>query len=197
MVPQLFFPLAERDQFVMDVWLPEGAKIEATDAAVRRIEAVLSKEKLVKVYASFLGESAPRFYYNVNPQAPAANYAQILVNTSSAKETPKLVERLRERLPDVAPEAKVFVKELQQGQIMEAPVEVRIVGRRHCHAGNAGQPGRGCLAAYAGRDLYPHRLARGRLAGGRECARGSGQPDGLDQCRASRSNWRRALKARR
>jgi multidrug efflux pump subunit AcrB/outer membrane protein TolC len=128
MVPQLFFPLAERDQFVMDVWLPEGAKIEATDAAVRRIEAVLSKEQQVKMYASFLGESAPRFYYNVNPQAPAANYAQILVNTRSAKDTPKLVERLRERLPDVAPEAKVFVKELQQGQIMEAPVEVRIVG---------------------------------------------------------------------
>ena len=128
MVPQLFFPLAERDQFVMDVWLPEGAKIEATDAAVRRIEAVLSKEKQVKVYASFLGESAPRFYYNVNPQAPAANYAQILVNTGSAKETPKLVERLRERLPDVVPEARVFVKELQQGQIMEAPVEVRISG---------------------------------------------------------------------
>jgi outer membrane protein TolC len=128
MVPQLFFPLAERDQFVMDVWLPEGAKIEATDAAVRQIEAVLSKEKQVKMYASFLGESAPRFYYNVNPQAPAANYAQILVNTGSAKETPKLVERLRERLPDVAPEARVFVKELQQGQIMEAPVEVRISG---------------------------------------------------------------------
>jgi multidrug efflux pump subunit AcrB/outer membrane protein TolC len=128
MVPQLFFPLAERDQFVMDVWLPEGAKIEATDATVRRIEAVLSKEKQVRMYASFLGESAPRFYYNVNPQAPAANYAQILVNTSSAKETPKLVERLRERLPDVAPEARVFVKELQQGQIMEAPVEVRISG---------------------------------------------------------------------
>jgi outer membrane protein TolC len=128
LVPQLFFPLAERDQFVMDVWLPEGAKIEATDAAVRHIEAVLSKEAQVRTYTSFLGESAPRFYYNVNPQAPAANYAQILVNTKSVKETPMLVERLREQLPDVVPEAKVFVKELQQGQILEAPVEVRISG---------------------------------------------------------------------
>ena len=60
LVPQLFFPLAERDQFVMDVWLPEGSKIEATDAAVRKIEAVLSREPLMKSYTSFLGESAPR-----------------------------------------------------------------------------------------------------------------------------------------
>ncbi len=128
LVPQLLFPLAERNQFVMDVWLPEGAKIEATDAAVRRIEAVLSHEPLVKMYTSFLGESAPRFYYNVNPQAPAGNYAQILVNTSSVKGTPKLVARLRQTLPEAAPEAKIFVKELQQGQVMEAPVEVRISG---------------------------------------------------------------------
>jgi multidrug efflux pump subunit AcrB/outer membrane protein TolC len=128
LVPQLLFPLAERDQFVMDVWLPEGSKIEATDAAVRRIEAVLKQEPLVKAYTSFLGASAPRFYYNVNPQAPAANYAQILVNTRKVKGTPELVASLRQRLPEVAPEAKVFVKELQQGQVMEAPVEVRIVG---------------------------------------------------------------------
>jgi multidrug efflux pump subunit AcrB/outer membrane protein TolC len=128
LVPQLFFPLAERDQFVMDVWLPEGTKIEATDATVRRIEAVLSQQSLIKSYTSFLGESAPRFYYNVNPQAPAANYAQILVNTKKVKGTPQLVAALRQKLPDVVPEANVYVKELQQGQPMEAPVEVRIVG---------------------------------------------------------------------
>jgi multidrug efflux pump subunit AcrB/outer membrane protein TolC len=128
LVPQLFFPLAERDQFVMDVWLPEGSKIEATDAVVRQIEGVLGQEPLVKEYTSFLGESAPRFYYNVNPQAPAANYAQILVNTKRVKGTPQLVEKLRQRLPDMAPEAKIFVKELQQGQVMEAPVEVRVTG---------------------------------------------------------------------
>jgi outer membrane protein TolC len=128
LVPQLLFPLAERNQFVMDVWLPEGTKIETTDATVRRIETVLRQEPLIESYASFLGASAPRFYYNVNPQLPAANYAQILVNTRKVKGTPQLVAELRQRLPDVAPEAKVFVKDLQQGQILEAPVEVRIVG---------------------------------------------------------------------
>ncbi len=128
LVPQLLFPLAERDQFVIDVWLPEGTKIEATDATVRRIEAVMSHEPRVKTYTSFLGESAPRFYYNVDPQAPAGNYAQILVNTRNVKDTPKLVEQFRQQLTDAAPEAMVIVKELQQGQALAAPVEVRIVG---------------------------------------------------------------------
>jgi len=128
LVKQQFFPLAERDQFVMDVWLPEGARVEATDAAVRKIEKVVQSNSLVKNCASFLGTSAPRFYYNVNPQPPAENYAQILVNTASVSETPKIVEQLRKQLPFVAPEAKIFVKELQQGDDMDAPIEVRISG---------------------------------------------------------------------
>ena len=128
LVRQQFFPLAERDQFILDVWLPEGTRIEATDATVRRIEAVLSKEGEVRNFTSFLGSSFPRFYYNVNPVPTASNFAQILVNTRTVKGTPKLVEHLREQLPSVVPEAKVFTKELQQGDVMEAPVEVRIVG---------------------------------------------------------------------
>ena len=128
MVPQHLFPMAEREQFVIDVWLPEGTRIETTDATTRRIESVLAHESLVKEYASYLGSSLPRFYYNVNPQIPATNYAQILVNTNDVKKTPELVEQLRHRLRDVAPEATVMVKECQQGDSMEAPVEFRITG---------------------------------------------------------------------
>jgi multidrug efflux pump subunit AcrB/outer membrane protein TolC len=128
LVPQQFFPLAERDQFVIDVWLPEGARVEATDSAVRRVESALREQPEVKGYASFIGGSAPRFYYNVNPQFPAPNYAQVLVNTESAEHTPALVAALRNQLPAAVPEAKLQVKELQQGQVMEAPVEVRVSG---------------------------------------------------------------------
>ena len=44
------------------------------------------------------------------------------------KETPELVKRLRQTLPVLAPEAQIYVKELQQGQVMQAPVEYRISG---------------------------------------------------------------------
>lgn len=127
-VPQRLFPTAERNQFIIDVWLPEGTRIETTDATTHRIEAALAREPLVRNYASYVGASFPRFYYNVNPQIPAPNYAQILVNTNDVKKTPGLVSRLRGELRDVAPEAMVIVKECQQGQIMESPIEVRIVG---------------------------------------------------------------------
>ena len=127
-LPQRFFPPAEREQFVIDVWLPEGYNIHATGAVVSRIEQVLRAEPLVANYGSFLGFSAPRFYYNVDPQQPAENYGQILVNTKDVDRTPALVYALRKRLRRIAPEAFVIVKELQQGDHYSAPIEVRFSG---------------------------------------------------------------------
>jgi multidrug efflux pump subunit AcrB/outer membrane protein TolC len=128
LVPEQFFPSAERNQFVVDVWMPEGSRIEATAAAMGRIEQQLAQNHEIVHYASFIGQSAPRFYYNVNPQQPDAAYGQFIVNTESQEATPGLVAELRTTLARVAPEALVIVKELQQGQILEAPIEVRIAG---------------------------------------------------------------------
>ncbi|MCE5333054.1 MAG: efflux RND transporter permease subunit [Desulfobacteraceae bacterium] len=127
-VPQQFFPSAERNQFVIDVWMGQGTRIEATDAVMRRIEGYMKGRKEIEHFASFVGQSAPRFYYNVNPQQPDGAYGQFIVNTHSEKQTPALVGELRKSLAVLAPEALVIVKELQQGEILEAPVEVRVAG---------------------------------------------------------------------
>jgi multidrug efflux pump subunit AcrB/outer membrane protein TolC len=128
LLPQQFFPSAERNQFVIDLWMPQGTRIEATQETMARVERRLRIQSEVAHFASFVGQSAPRFYYNVNPQLPDTAYGQIVVNTKSEKATPRLVAELRDSMTRVAPEALVIVKELQQGMIMEAPVEVRISG---------------------------------------------------------------------
>jgi multidrug efflux pump subunit AcrB/outer membrane protein TolC len=127
-VREQFFPSAERNQFVIDVWMLQGTRIESTDAVMRRIEKRLAEKSDVVHYATFVGQSPPRFYYNVNPQQPDPAYGQFIVNTKSVEATSKLIGELRAELAKLAPEALVIVKELQQGAQMEAPVEVRISG---------------------------------------------------------------------
>jgi multidrug efflux pump subunit AcrB len=127
-VPQQFFPSAERNQFVIDVWMPRNARIEATAATMGRIERVLAGKAEVAHYAAFVGRSAPRFYYNVSPQDPDPAYGQFIVDTKDEKTVPALVSELRRSLAEEAPEALAIVKELQQGMTMEAPIEVRISG---------------------------------------------------------------------
>ncbi|MBC7805336.1 MAG: efflux RND transporter permease subunit, partial [Akkermansiaceae bacterium] len=123
-----FFPPAERDQFVIDVWLPEGRDITATGAAAASVETVLGKEKGVRSFVSYIGQGGPRFYYNVSPEAPTPNYAQIVVNTQSLDATDAMVPRLQKTLRQTVPQARVTVKKLEQGAPIGAPIAVRITG---------------------------------------------------------------------
>ncbi|HWU36539.1 MAG TPA: efflux RND transporter permease subunit, partial [Candidatus Acidoferrum sp.] len=148
-VPQQFFPSAERNQFVIDVWMPQGTRIEATDTVMTRIEKTLGASKGVAHYATFVGQSSPRFYYNVNPQQPDGAYGQFIVNTDSVKDTTRLVKELRTALAAVAPEAMVIVKELQQGAQMEAPIEVRIAGDDIVELKRLGEKVQGILESVA------------------------------------------------
>lgn len=128
LVDEQFFPSAERDQFVVRVWMPAGTSLNGTDRAMRQIEAALDAEPEVVSHAAFVGRGAPRFYYAFDPPHPAPNLGQFVVNTTSVRATRDLVARLNALMPGLVPEAEVRVHELQQGIPVESPIEVRITG---------------------------------------------------------------------
>lgn len=131
LIPKLgfaFFPSAERDQFVIDVWLPEGRDIRATERATEKVEALLAQKPEVRSFVSYIGQGGPRFYYNVSPEAPTANYAQLVVNTATLEATEALVATLQAEARRAVPEARVTAKKLEQGPPIGAPVAVRVMG---------------------------------------------------------------------
>ncbi len=127
-VPYRFFPLNERNQFIVDLWMPAGTRLAGTDEVLRRLEDALRQEPEVRSVTAFAGAGAPRFYYNHNPEPPTPNFGELLVNTASPEATTALVRRLHDRLGRLAPEGWVYVKPLQQGPVFAAPNEVRLVG---------------------------------------------------------------------
>ena len=127
-VPYRFFPMNERDQFIIDLWMPAGTRLAGTDDALRRLENAVRREPGVRSVAAFAGGGAPRFYYNHNPEPPTPNFGELLVNTASPEATTDLVHRLFTRANAIVPEGWVYVKPLQQGPVFAAPNEVRLVG---------------------------------------------------------------------
>jgi multidrug efflux pump subunit AcrB len=127
-IKQKFFPEAERDQFTVELWMPSGTKLEKTEKAILRIENIIKNDERIKSYATFIGRSAPRFYYNYSPEMPAGNFAQILINTQNKQATKSLYKELSEKVRYLVPDGSPYVKLMQQGQPMSAHVEVRISG---------------------------------------------------------------------
>jgi len=122
------FPLIERNQFCLEVYMSQGTNVEATDRAVEKIETLLKKDKRIMDISSFIGCSSPRFYLTYAPQPPDKNYAQILINTVSNAATMALVDELLVTLDGFIPDGDILIKQLQQGPPVDAPVEVRVVG---------------------------------------------------------------------
>lgn len=122
-----FFPLAERDQFVVDIWTPEGSSILKTDQKAREVEAILREDPGVTSVVTSVGLGLPRFWIAMMPHMNAFNLAQILVNTKSPADTKRLVAGLKDRLARVDG-ARVVAKELLLGIAIESPIAFKVYG---------------------------------------------------------------------
>jgi multidrug efflux pump subunit AcrB len=127
-IKQKLFPAAERDQFIVEIDMPMGTRLEATDRVVRQAEQVLKDDPRIPKFAAFVGTAAPRVYYSFAPEFPRPSYGMLLVSTHGAKETERLVQEYFAKFAHLAPGVRIDVKQLEQGEEYGAPVEVRLVG---------------------------------------------------------------------
>jgi len=121
------FPASEKPMFLINIETPLGTSLQATDQVARYVENEIRHIPDLKNYVTNTGRGNPRIYYNVVPQNDVSNYAQLFIQL---KETPpaekrKLIDRLRLRFKDY-PNAKIEVKDFEQGPPMEAPIAIRL-----------------------------------------------------------------------
>lgn len=124
-----FFPGADRDQFYIQVKLPDGRSIQDTLAVAHAIDADLARENLVRRVDWTVGESAPPFYYNmIRTREGIPGWAEALVLTVDAKQTDTLIKRLQGELDQRYPQARTVVRGIIQGPPVSAPIEIDLSG---------------------------------------------------------------------
>lgn len=128
-LPEQFFPPAERNQIQIELELSSSASIKQTREVVKKATSVvLQHPEVVNVYW-FLGQNAPRFYYNIEDAVKdSPNYAHSFVELSSSKDSPQLTQTLQNELDLAIPSARVLVRQLEQGPPVPAPIELKIYG---------------------------------------------------------------------
>ncbi|MGF1522680.1 MAG: efflux RND transporter permease subunit [Leptolyngbyaceae cyanobacterium] len=124
-----FFPLLDRDQFHVELEFSSQTSIAQTETQVMQArEAILAHENVADVHWS-LGESIPKFYYNLTGGRESQSYyAQAMVQLKSDEGVGELVQALQGELGALLPSARVIVQKFQQGPPFDAPVEMRIYG---------------------------------------------------------------------
>jgi multidrug efflux pump len=127
-VQQQFFPSANRPELVVDLWLPNGASIYATDEQARRFEKLLKTDPDIESYVVYVGGGTPRFYLPLDQQLNNANLAEFVVTTRSNQVRDQVARRLLDTLDNRFTLLRGRVNPLQNGPPVAYPVQFRVSG---------------------------------------------------------------------
>ncbi len=125
--PMQLMPIAERNQFAVEIYLPTGTPLDKTNVVADSLANILKQDKRVVSIANFHGCSSPRFQTTYAPQVGGPNFAQFIVNTESNEATIDVLNEYTAKYRDYFPEAKIRFKQLSYSNAAY-PIEVRIKG---------------------------------------------------------------------
>ena len=120
------FPYADRDQFAVEIFLPDGKGLAETELIADSVQHALEKDERITGITGFIGCSSPRFMDAYAPQIAGINYAQFIINTKSDKATLDLLAEYQLQLSEAFPNAYVKFKRLDYLEVSE--LEYRFYG---------------------------------------------------------------------
>lgn len=132
----VFFPDSDRNMVTIDVTLPEGTKIGATETVVSNIEAFIKDSLLVNEtreegivdWSAYIGEGPSSYDLGYNPDEPNSNYAHLLVNTTSFEVNGEIIKTLDEFCYSSFPNADIKISRLGSTG-GGAPIEIKVSGK--------------------------------------------------------------------
>jgi multidrug efflux pump len=123
-----FFPSSNRVEVMVDLWLPEGASIRATEREAARVEKLLKDDKDVASYVTYVGNGSPRFFLSLDQQLFRTNFSQTIVLTRDVEGRERVIARLRKAIAEDFPGVRGRVNRVPLGPPVNYPVQFRVQG---------------------------------------------------------------------
>ena len=127
-IPKRFTPQLNKQYFTIDMWMPEGTKIEQMEAATKDISDFLESFETTRQVSTFIGQTPPRFYLANTSFGPQPNYAQCIVEARSPEEARELQAVLRDTVGRQFPEVFMRVNRFELSTVPQALIEARFCG---------------------------------------------------------------------
>lgn len=128
-VQQQFFPLSERPELFLEMRLPEGSSIGATQKVAEEAQKLLAGDPDVIHATAYIGQGSPRFWLGLNLELPNEAFAQVVILSKDVKARERIKERLEKAVAQGALQtARVRVDRFNFGPPVGFPVQFRVVG---------------------------------------------------------------------
>ncbi len=127
-VQQEFFPPSIRPEILIELRLPEGSSLAATQTEADRFAKFLDNERAnLKNYAYYVGQDTPRFVLTISPESDADNMAKFVV-TAKDDNRDELIKKIRHELAENFPLVRPNIQLIQTGPPANYPIMIRVSG---------------------------------------------------------------------
>ncbi len=150
---QQFFPKDLSYLAYVNVALPEDAAFESTNDTTAQVERIIERvaaEHKIRLRSvdSYIGGSAPRFWYSLAPEPNHKNFAQIVLCAEDKHDVPKLLPLIQEKASREVAGAIVDAWQLETGDAVGIPIQIRISGDHIETVRKIGDEVKGLLRAF-------------------------------------------------
>lgn len=128
LLKQSFFPASTTPMFMVDIWLPEGTDIRATDDKLAELEAELRQDEAVTYVSTSAGKGTQRFMLTYSPEKSYAAYGELIIRVKSFADVLPVMRQFSQRLDTWYPELEYKLKQIMLGPSSGAKIEARLVG---------------------------------------------------------------------
>lgn len=131
LVKQQFFPASTRPELIVDLRLPEGASLQATEQEARKLAEHLADDPNIVNFTYYVGQGAPRFVLTADPTLPNNSFAEFIILARDANTRNLLESKVKELSAIELPNVRVNTKVIQTGPPDPYPVALRVTGYDH------------------------------------------------------------------
>lgn len=127
-MPQNFFPSLDKPYFRADCYLPDGFNIRATAARVDSLCTWLQRQPSVRRVSATVGSTPPRYYLASSSVGPRDNFANILVELTTADSTAAVEQRFYEYALENQPDIWLRSSLFKLSPATESAIEFGFIG---------------------------------------------------------------------
>ena len=127
-VEQQFFPVSDRNEVVVDLWLPEGSTFQSMEKEVERFEQRLNGDPRVLQHTAYVGGGIPHFFFASMGEQRNSNYAAVVITAHNNHERDTLFHDVWGWLQTDFPNVKGHVSRFENGPPTGYPVQFRVLG---------------------------------------------------------------------
>ena len=127
-VQEEFFPPSIRPEILIEMRLPEGSSMAATQSEAERFAKFLETERdNLKNFAYYVGHDTPRFVLTIAPKTDADNCAKFVV-TADGDNRDALIAKIRHEFEESFPLVRPNIQLIQTGPPADYPIMLRVSG---------------------------------------------------------------------